>query len=112
MKIYISIPISGHDINEQKAKAYAIAGEIRALGHEPVNPFDTPTPQGDLSETERYAYFMGEDLKRLLLCDAVYFVAGWTDSRGCMIENAAAYCSGIDSYYYLSNIPSSGNSKS
>lgn len=42
MRIYISIPISGHDLATQRATASEIAEKIKALGHEPVNPFDTP----------------------------------------------------------------------
>lgn len=72
MKIYISIPISNRDLAAQQAKAIYIAENLRELGHEPVNPFDTPeAPQG-LNDKEQYAYYMGEDLKRLLTCDAVY----------------------------------------
>lgn len=38
MKIYISIPISGRDIDEQKRKAKEVEDIIRELGHDPVNP--------------------------------------------------------------------------
>lgn len=34
MKIYISIPITGHDIAGQQAKAAIMAREIEARGHE------------------------------------------------------------------------------
>lgn len=38
MKIYISIPITGHDIVEQQRKANEVAEKLRAKGHEPVSP--------------------------------------------------------------------------
>lgn len=104
MKIYISIPMTGHDLATQRAKAAEIANQIRALGHEPVNPFDTPEPPAELSERERYAYFMGEDIKRLLMCDAIFMCKGWRGSKGCRAEMgvAMAYC--LKWFYALSDI--------
>lgn len=95
MKIYISIPISGHSIEEQKEKAKYIAERLKALGHEPVNPFDTPPPSGNLSDKEQYAYYIGEDLKRLLTCDAAFFCEDWLKSKGCRLEYHVASLYGI-----------------
>lgn len=99
MKIYISIPITNFDPATQQAKAAEIAGQIRALGHEPVSPFDTPEPQGELSERERYAYYMGEDIKRLLVCDAAIFCQGWSKSVGCTIECDVAQRMGMQLFF-------------
>lgn len=105
MKIYISIPLSGHPIEEQKAKAREIAKKLKALGHEPVNPFDTPeSPQG-LSDKEKYAYYMGEDLKRLLTCDAVFLCNGWSESRGCRLEGQTALIYGLKQYGRFDDVP-------
>lgn len=99
MKIYISIPISNRDLTAQKATARELAEKLKALGHEPVNPFDKPeAPQG-LSEKEKYAYYMGEDLKRLLTCDAVFMCKGWNLSRGCCTEEFVARMYGIKVCY-------------
>lgn len=98
MKIYISIPISGCNIEKQCATASEIADKLRKLGHYTVNPFDTPeAPQG-LSEKERYAYYMGEDLKCLLTCDAVFLCPGWKYSKGCQLEARAARIYGLQQY--------------
>ena len=96
MKIYISIPITGHDYDEQARKAKAIAQVIEAQGHEAVSPFDTPPPKDGISEKEHYAYYMGADIERLLLCDGIYLTDGWRESRGCMLECKAAKIYGID----------------
>lgn len=95
MKIYISIPISGWPIDEQQAKAAEIAEKIKALGHEPVNPFDTPGPPEKLPDKERYAYFIGEDIKRLMLCDAILLCEWWHTSRGCCAELCIARTYGM-----------------
>ena len=105
MRIYISIPISGKDLATQRAKATEIADKIRLLGHEPINPFDTPEPQGDLSDREKYAYFMGEDIKRLLMCDAIFMCEGWQKSKGCMVEWDVAYTNNILWYSDFKEIP-------
>lgn len=90
MRIYVSIPISGHDLATQRAKAAEVAGMIKSLGHEPVNPFDTPEAPPEMSDKEKYAYYMGCDIERLLLCDAIFMCEGWKDSKGCRTELAVA----------------------
>lgn len=107
MRIYISIPISGLDLAAQRAKASEIAGKIKALGHEPVNPFDTPEAPPEMSERERYAYYMGRDIEQLLLCDGAYFCEGWYDSKGCLVESYIAETYRIKHYHDLRFIPKS-----
>lgn len=105
MKIYISIPISGHPIEEQKEKAEYIAERLKALGHEPVNPFDTPEAPVEMNEKEKYAYYIGEDLKRLLTCDAVYLCKGWSGSRGCRLEAQTALIYDMEQYGRFEDVP-------
>lgn len=104
MRIYISIPISGLDLATQRATASEIAEKIKALGHEAVNPFDTPEPPPGMSDREKYAYYMGEDIKRLLLCDAVYFHPEWINSKGCATERDIALRYGLKRFYIFSGI--------
>lgn len=99
MKIYISIPISNRDLAAQQVTARELAEKLKALGHEPVNPFDTPEAPAEMNEKERYAYYMGEDLKRLLTCDAVFMCKGWNLSRGCCTEEFVARMYGIKVCY-------------
>lgn len=105
MKIYISLPISGKDLATQQALATQIAERIKALGHKPVNPFDTPHPPFGTSPKEQYAYYMGEDIKRLLMCDAVYFCEGWNKSRGCLAESCIAQLYGLERFRSIGFIP-------
>lgn len=88
MKVYISLPISGLDLEVQKLVAEQAAERIRAMGDEPVNPFDVPYPPNidSLTEEQLWAYYMGRDIEQLLLCDAVYFCPDWQKSKGCCIE--------------------------
>ena len=105
MRIYISIPITGHDPEKQRAKAERFAKDIDAMGHKPINPFDVPKPPEHFCEKEKYAYYMGLDISGLLLCDAVYFSRGWEQSKGCRLEHAAAEIYGLKIFYALDKIP-------
>ena len=86
-RIYISIPISGHDLEEVKAKTR----DIRAcllwdeLGIE--KGLDIITPFDVCSEPDKpYSYYKGQDIEALLECDAIFLCEGWQNSKGCMAE--------------------------
>lgn len=85
MKIYISLPITGHDIEEVEARCIYASGVIQANGHTPVSPLEV-SPDHDAT----YAKHMGNDIAALLCCDAVVFLDGWRESKGCRLEHAAA----------------------
>lgn len=96
MKVYISIPITGRDLTRQIQIAKTVAKEIEKQGHIPVSPFDTPAPPRRCNtEKEEYAYYMGADIERLLLCDAIYLADDWRQSKGCRLEHEAALIYGI-----------------
>ncbi len=86
-RTYISIPITGHDIEKQKRKAEQIKKEIPNS----VSPFDIVEDNG-----QSYGFFMGKDIEYLLdCCDTVYFCDGWKKSRGCILEYCAAKIYGL-----------------
>lgn len=83
MKVYISGPITGTaDFKERFAMGEA---EVRALGHEPVNPADWNCPEG-LTWRE----YMERDIRLLLQCDGIYLLWGWFDSKGSRVEQMIA----------------------
>ena len=85
MKVYISLPITGHDIEQVEASCIYASAVLRKKGHTPVSPLDV-SPDPDAS----YAEHTGRDIAALLTCDAVLFLDGWTASNGCSLEFAAA----------------------
>lgn len=106
MKIYISIPISGCNIQDQSGLALSVAEKLKELGHEPINPFDTPTAPINYNEKEMYAYYMGRDIEQLLLCDAILFCDRlWPNSKGCRAEHNISDVYGIKKYFKLEDIP-------
>ena len=85
MKVYISLPITGHDIEEVKARCIFAKAVLERKGHTPVSPLDV-SDNPDAS----YAEHMGRDISALLDCDTVVFLDGWQESKGCALEHAAA----------------------
>ena len=94
MKVYISLPITGHDIEEVEARCIFASAVLEKLGHTPVSPLDV-SPDADAT----YAEHMGNDIAALLGCDAVLFLDGWTASSGCNLEMEAAKIYGKEIIY-------------
>ena len=84
-KVYISLPISGYDIEAVKDRAGRAAKYLQDKGYEPITPFDV-SPDNEAT----YAAHMGKDIHALLECDAVFFLYGWWNSKGCQLERMAA----------------------
>lgn len=91
-RLYVSLPIaidektvalrwrkSMEDIScDELLSQYEIYGPIN------INDFDE---NGLTKErTHDYAWYMGEDVKILLNCDAIYMSTGWANSLGCNCE--------------------------
>lgn len=80
-KIYISIPITGHDEKRVREHADLVKAALSRAGHDPVNPFEIYH-----GKNPDYADYLCEDLRALAACDAIYLCNGWQFSRGCRIE--------------------------
>lgn len=88
MKIYISGKISDLPTEQVREKFAKAEAQIRAFGHEPVNPLDNGQPS-----TATWAQQMTASIALLFECDAIYLLPDWGDSRGARIEaNIAEEC--------------------
>lgn len=76
MRIYISGPITGVDSYLENFKA--AEEELKAGGFEVINPaaFNRVLPEMDYEE------YMKIDLELLELCDGIYMLEGWKQSKG------------------------------
>lgn len=90
MKVYISIPITGKDFDEQKRHAEDIASFLTEARHTPVSPFDN-----GLDANASYEDHLREDTKMLLDCDAILMCKGYHLSHGCMFERDVAIKCGL-----------------
>ena len=94
MKWYISGKISGLPTDQVTAKFKQAEQQIRAFGHEPVNPTNSTerrySPNGSEASWNEH---LVADVALLLECDAIYLLKDWGDSRGSRIEaNIAEEC--------------------
>ena len=89
MRVYIAGPMSG--IKDMNFPAFhAAAAELRALGHEVVNPAElNPDPGKPWIECMRV------DITQLVTCDAVVLLSGYQHSPGAMIERNLAHSLGL-----------------
>lgn len=94
MKVYISLPITGHPLEEVRHRADYAKRRLRAHGHEPVSPLDvSPDPDAPYHE------HIGRDIAALLQCEAVIFLDGYISSKGCQLEMEAAEIYGKKLYF-------------
>lgn len=85
MKIYISGPITGTNIETTRARFEAAEEMLRGQGFTPVNPMKNGLPVD-----APYEEHMKRDLELLAECDAIYLMNGWERSKGCRMEFNAA----------------------
>lgn len=103
-KAMISLPMNGkteEDIyrDYERAKTY-----LEEHGFEVVNTLFTEEWYSPDAMVERGVVnmplcYLAKSLVRMSLCDAVYFVKGWHDARGCRIEHEAAVVYGLTLIY-------------
>ena len=87
MKIYISLPITGYDLQERKQYAESVKKRLQQIYPESeiITPFDVCE---DISLP--YEELIGNDIAAILSCDAVYVCKDSSHSKGCRLEYYAA----------------------
>lgn len=99
IKIYVSLPITGQESTvmercmEAKERLEKIFKEADTQDYEleVVFPKDVDkigTPEQD--NTKSLGYWLGEDIKLLMNCDAVFLCEGYIRSGGCKLEYRCA----------------------
>ena len=94
MKIYISLPIKIDEKTVSKRYKEALDYVKKNLpDYEPIGPVNINSFDDNGIKTKRehdYAWYMGEDVKILLRCDAILMCDGWEKSEGCHCEYEVA----------------------
>ena len=87
MKIYISLPITGYDLQERKQYAENVKNRLKQIypDGEIITPFDVCA-----DPSLPYEELIGKDIAALLTCDMVYVCNGSNHSKGCRLEYYAA----------------------
>lgn len=90
MRVYISGPMTGYpDFNYPTF--HKVAEEWRMLGHDVFCPAENFN--GD--QTYSWEFYMKEDLRLVMHCDAIVMLDGWAQSRGALVELITAVSTGL-----------------
>lgn len=98
-KLYLSMPISGYEINERIKRANEMKEHLINVfqeQYEIITPFDVSPYDPDKS----YGDCMKDCIKELITCDAVYFDDEWYSSNGCRVEAEVARSCGLKLLMY------------
>jgi hypothetical protein len=83
MRVYVSGPIT--NIADLNRPAFdRAAAELRAAGHEAVNPLDICAAPVSWTDAMRV------DIVELVKCDAIAMLPGWLQSKGAQLEHHIA----------------------
>lgn len=102
MKIYISGPITGHDMKLVEGAFAHAENEIVNRGHSAVNPYELSK---QMPEDSTWHDYMKNDIPELVKCDAIYMLPGWVYSSGCNLEYSIARTLGLTVFDQTVRIP-------
>ena len=87
MKIMLSQPMRGKTTDRIREEREAVISMLESHGHMVVDTVFTDTPP----DTDNVAlWHLGKSLEAMSAVEAVYFMKGWSQARGCIIEHMAA----------------------
>lgn len=94
IKVYVAGPMAGID-NFNYPEFFKESQDLFRSDYIPVLPID----EGDLDEngnqTMTFGEYLRKDIKKLLDCDAVVMLGGWSNSRGATLEAMIASAIGM-----------------
>ena len=95
MKVYISGGITGLPDGNRQAFAQA-ENDLSKKGDDAINPH---VLCANIPEGSPWESYMKECLVALYLCDAIYMLKGWKQSKGANIEHEKAIQMGLKVMY-------------
>jgi hypothetical protein len=82
MLVYISGPMTG--LPDNNFPAFIEAKKmLEKIGHGVVSPVDAP-------KSDSWEEYMRHDIRLLSMCNAIYYLPGYGNSRGAMLEKIIA----------------------
>lgn len=94
MRVYISGPITGHD--DYVDKFLMAEQAILKTGHTPINPARL---NYIMPEDATHAEYMKMCIPLMDICDMVYMLEGWRDSKGAVAELQHAIETNMDVFF-------------
>ena len=100
MRVFISQPMNGLSEDQVRRTLRDAAEKIRSQYGEKypdievVSTYDQPEPDTEYTTVLPYKnvrlYYLGNSIKILGQCDAIYFCNGWEKANGCQVEYTIA----------------------
>lgn len=91
MNIMISQPMRGKSTDQIKAERAEVEAALQAKGHYVIDSVFTTIP----NTKNKPLWCLGASFQIIADCDAVYFMDGWEDARGCRMEMEACKQYGV-----------------
>lgn len=89
MRVYISGPITGHEEDAKERFRKTADYVMNIMDAETINPELIGRAAAENADLDHEEY-MEIAFTLLRMCDAIYLMPGWEDSRGCQMEKVYA----------------------
>ena len=83
MKIMISQPMRGKTNEQIRQEREELVKQLEEQGHEVI---DTIFAEEAPKDSDVAMYFLSKSIETMAKVDAIIFMPGWKEARGCMIE--------------------------
>lgn len=87
MKIMISQPMNGKTQKQIEEERAELVKDLKAKGYEVVNTIFAETPD---EAQDKPLFYLAKSIDAMSKVDAVIFMKGWENARGCKIEHEIA----------------------
>ena len=95
MKVMISQPMRGKTNEQIKEERAELVKKLESQGHEVVDTVFEEAP----ADEDMAIYMLSQSIRYIGKVDALYFMKGWENARGCKIEHEVAIAYGKQVYY-------------
>lgn len=104
MKAMVSQPLNGKTDEEIDATREAAIKVLQGMGYKVINTLFRSEWYSREKMTERGVVhiplcFLAKSIEQMCTVDAVYFVKGWQNARGCRLEHEIALAYGVKAIY-------------
>lgn len=92
MKIMISQPMNGKTREQINAERMELRMKFEVEGHTVIDTIFADSPE---EAQNKPVWYFSKAVEAMSTVDAVYFMEGWEESRGCKLEHQIAEAYGI-----------------